>query len=158
MSIESTLHDESIKLLNFNINSNINFFGKTNKLNIIINESVSSLNKLLNTNDIIFMGDIKSHNIVKNHKNKKLNQNFNDMKFNVFKKRLLYKANVKMKRVFLINESYTTQVCSSCGNLWKGIGSSKEYECQRCDLYCDRDINSAKNICMKGIITMNMYK
>ena len=46
---------------------------------------------MIKCNDVVLYGDIKSHNIVKNGKNKKLNRNFNDMKFYTFKQRLMYK-------------------------------------------------------------------
>jgi len=114
-----------------------------------------TINDLLKKNDIIFYRDIKSHDIVKNGKNKTLNRNFNDLKFYVFKKRLIYKALRNGKKVFLTNESYTTQGCSKCGNLWKDIGSSELYKCQNrhCNFVNDRDVNASKNICMKGIMT-----
>lgn len=107
---------------------------------------------LLDENDIVFMGDIKSHDMTKNGKNKTVNRTFNDLKFYIFKTRLLYKAKTRNKKVFMIPEYYTTQCCSSCGNLWKTIGSSKIYNCKKCNLVCDRDTNSAKNIFMKGVI------
>ena len=73
------------------------------------------------------------------------------LKFYIFKQRLLYKAEKADKKIFFIPEPYTTQGCSKCGNLYN-IGKSKIYECKNCDLVCDRDVNSAKNIGMKGII------
>ena len=100
------------------------------------------------------MGDIKSHNIVKGGKNKTLNRQMNELKFYTFKTRLLYKAGLLNKKVKFINESYTTQGCSCCGKLWKTIGSSELYKCQnkKCNAVYGRDINSAKNIAMKGLL------
>jgi putative transposase len=113
-----------------------------------------SINSLLKNNDVIFFGDIKSHNIVKDGKNRTLNRQMNQLKFYVFKQRLLYKALLHNKKVLMINEAYTSQCCSSCGNLWKELKSSKIYRCQnkQCNLICDRDINASKNILMKGIL------
>lgn len=110
------------------------------------------INQILKVNDVVFIGDIKSHNMTKNGKNKTNNRAFNDLKFYIFKDRLLYKAKTLNKKVFMIPEHYTTQGCSGCGNLWKDIGSSKIYNCKKCNLVCDRDTNSAKNIFMKGVI------
>jgi transposase len=110
------------------------------------------INYLIKTQDVIFFGDIKSHNIVKINNIKVVNRQFNDLKFYIFKKRLLYKCIINKKKVFFINESYTSQTCSSCGVLWKGLGSSKIYKCQNCNKVFDRDLNAAKNICMRGIL------
>jgi IS605 OrfB family transposase len=110
------------------------------------------IHDLLDKNDIIYFGDIKSHDIVKGGVNRKNNQTFNDLKFFKFKQRLVYKAScLKNKIVKLVNEAYTSQGCSSCGNLYK-IGSSKRYECVKCKGEFDRDTNSAKNIMMKGML------
>ena len=113
------------------------------------------INHLIKTQDVIFLGDIKSHNIVKGNKNKTLNRDFNDLKFYQFKQRLLYKCISNKKKVFFINEAYTTQGCSSCGNLWSDIGSNEIYTCKNiiCKKVFDRDMNSSKNICMKGLLS-----
>ena len=112
----------------------------------------SVINHLVKTNDVIFMGDIKSHNIVKNSYNKTLNRNFNDLKFYKFKQRLLYKALLNNKKAYLVNEAFTTQGCSKCGYLWRTIGNSEIFKCTKCKFRCGRDINAPKNILMKGII------
>lgn len=110
------------------------------------------INDLLTKNDVIFYGDIKSHDIVKNGKNKILNTNMNDLKFYTFKSRLLSKALEKHKRVVPVNEAYTTQTCCCCGMMYKP-GISKVYNCQGCNSCVDRDVNASKNILMKGIVT-----
>jgi IS605 OrfB family transposase len=109
------------------------------------------INDMLIRNDVIFYGDIKSHDIVKNGKNKTLNTNMNDLKFYTFKTRLLSKAMEKHKRVVTVNEAFTSQTCCSCGMMYKH-GMSKVYNCQGCNSCVDRDINASKNILMKGII------
>jgi putative transposase len=114
----------------------------------------SVINYLIKTQDIIFFGDINSHNIVKKNNIKVVNRQFNDLKFYIFKKRLLYKCLIHNKKVFFINESYTSKTCSSCGTIWNNLGSSKIYKCQNttCNKIFDRDFNASKNICMKGIL------
>jgi putative transposase len=106
---------------------------------------------LLTNNDFVFYGNIKSHGIVKNGVNKHLNRNLNDLKLYKFKERMLYKAKVLGKQVFPINESYTTQTCSCCGNMYKP-GSSEVYNCSTCSRVMGRDVNASKNILMKGIV------
>jgi putative transposase len=107
---------------------------------------------LLKNNDIIFIEDFKSHEVVKNNKNKSNNSETNLLKFYQFKQRLLYKAKTKNVKVHYVNARHTTQTCSSCGVLNKEIGSSKTFSCvsKSCDAVFDRDINSCKNIILKG--------
>ena len=107
---------------------------------------------MLDNNDVVFFGDIKSHDIVsKEYKNSNINQEFNDLKFFKLKTRLIYKAKMRGKMVFLTPEPYTSQTCSCCGNL-KKIGSSRIFNCEVCKTIMDRDNNSSKNILMKGIL------
>jgi len=109
-----------------------------------------TIQHLLNTHDAIMYGDIKSHDIVKGGKNSTLNRDFEDMRFYVFKQRLLYKAKVLNKLVVPVNEAYTTKTCSGCGAL-NEVGCSKVFTCSKCSSVYDRDINAAKNILIKGI-------
>lgn len=125
------------------------------KTNVINEFHWLSINKLLAENDVIFYGDIKSHDIVKHKKNKHLNRVVNDLKLYTFKQRLLYKAEVINKLVFTVNEAYTTKTCSFCGTL-NNPGNSAKYTCLECKKTVGRDVNAAKNILMKGIIT-NLY-
>jgi transposase len=111
-----------------------------------------TINHITKNNDVIFYGDIKSHNIVKKNNNKNLNKNTNNLKFFTFKQRLLFKALERHKKVFEINECYTTKTCSFCGII-NEPGISKVYECKSCLKKVGRDINASKNILMKGIIT-----
>ena len=73
------------------------------------------------------------------------------MKFYKFKKRLEYKASINNKLIVCVNEAYTSQTCSYCGNLYNP-GCSKIYSCINCKKNIDRDINAAKNILMKGLL------
>ena len=111
-----------------------------------------TINNLLKMNDFIFYGDIKSHNIVKNGKNHTLNTDMNNLKFFKFKQRLLFKSIEKGKKVFEVNEQYTTQTCSFCGSMYRP-GLSRVYECKNCEKHIGRDVNASKNILMKGIRT-----
>lgn len=122
------------------------------KTNLVNELHWKVINDVLMRNDYIFYGNIKSHDIVRNGVIKKLNTDLNDLKLYKFKKRLLYKADVRNKQVFVINEAYTTQTCSFCGNMYKP-GCSEIYKCSSCKRNIGRDVNAAKNILMKGIIT-----
>ena len=87
---------------------------ETRKENIINEIHWKTILHLLKENDYLFYGDIKSHDIVSKGKNHKLNRNLMDLRLYKFKQRLLFKANEKGKKVFVINESYTTKTCSFC--------------------------------------------
>ena len=50
-----------------------------------------------------------------------------------------------------IDESYTSKLCSECRFYNSELGKSKTFKCKICNLKLDRDVNSAKNILLKGI-------
>ena len=108
------------------------------------------IKNIVSTNDFIFYGDIKSHDIVKNGKNRTLNTSMNNLKFYKFKQRLLFKATEHSKKVFVVNEAFTTQTCSFCGTMYKPE-CSKIYSCGYCKRKIGRDVNAAKNMLIKGI-------
>jgi putative transposase len=111
-----------------------------------------TINRLLKMNDFIFYGDIKSHDIVKNGKNHTLNTDMNNLKFFKFKQRLLFKSIERGKKVYETQEHFTTKTCSFCGSMYKP-GLSRVYKCENCKKHIGRDVNAAKNILMKGILT-----
>ena len=58
---------------------------------------------------------------------------------------------IHCSKVILVNEAFTSQTCSSCGNMYK-IETSEIYNCPSCKNIMGRDINAAKNILMKGLL------
>jgi transposase len=113
------------------------------KKNLVDSLHWDFINDILENNDIILLGLIKSHNIVKGGHNRKLNRDFCDLKFFLQRQRLFYKASVYQKKVILVKEHYTTKTCSNCGTLNQKIGSSKIFECASCKMVADRDINAS---------------
>lgn len=120
------------------------------KIDIVNQLHWDFVNDLLSQNDVVYLGDIKSHDIVKNGKNKYLNQAFNDLKFFTLKQRLFYKAGLTGKKVILVPEHYTTKTCSSCGEINNDVGSKEIFECPCCKMKTGRDMNASKNMKMKG--------
>ena len=134
-----------------------------------------TINHLIEHNDVIFLGDIKSHDVVRNNgkkgKSKKknptkeerrvqnqkstLHENLLNLRFYEFKKRIEYKAKETGKIVVMVPEPYTTTTCSSCG-FQNSPGMSKIYECTQCGIRVGRDQNSGKNICMKGLVRIGI--
>ena len=122
------------------------------KINIVNKLHWNFINDLVSENDIIYMGDIKSHDIVKDGKSKMLNVAFNDLKFFQLKQRLLYKAYIAGKKVIYVPEHYTTKTCSSCGTINNNVGSKEIFECDKCKLITGRDMNASKNMIIKGML------
>ena len=117
----------------------------------------TTIKHLLDNNDVVFYGDIKSHDIVKNKMNHNLNSHINDLKFFQFKQRLLYKSKVRNKYVIPILENYTTKTCSSCGHQ-NDPGQCKIYVCfnENCLRIKGRDINASMNILLKGLVQIGV--
>ena len=74
------------------------------------------------------------------------------MKLFEFKERLKYKCYLNNCEYCEINEMYTSKTCSYCGCVKENLGGNKIYNCNKCHMIIDRDINGAKNILMKSIL------
>ena len=109
-------------------------------------------NDIIKNNDLILLGDIKSHDIVKGNKNHYLNRIMNDLKLYTFKERLTYKAALAGKKVVKVHEAYTTKTCCNCGFINNHVGSKSVYTCPTCNMVTGRDINASKNMLIKGLI------
>ena len=68
------------------------------------------------------------------------------MRLSEFRKRLRYKCLINGIKIEIIDEAYTSKVCSSCGNCKHELEGEKEYECLNCNKKRDRDFNSATNM------------
>jgi len=72
--------------------------------------------------------------------------------FYQFLMKLEYKSKVYSNNVVMVDERYTSKMCSHCGNIKEDLGGNKKYECEKCKIVIDRDINSARNILIKNNI------
>lgn len=108
--------------------------------------------KLVNNNAAIIVGNVSSQKLVKT----KMAKSVLDAGWGMIKTILEYKcahAGVVFEEV---NESYSTQTCSSCATI--PVSSPKgraglrirEWTCSECGAEHDRDINAAKNILALG--------
>ncbi len=67
-----------------------------------------------------------------------------------FRQRLIHKCRLHGSKVVVVNESYTSKTCSSCGYLKHDLGSAKVFRCNACKNFIDLDINGAKNILLRN--------
>ena len=68
-----------------------------------------------------------------------------------FKCKLKYKCSIRGTKYKEVDEMYTTQCCSRCGNQKKDVGSNRTYECLKCGLILPRDINSSIDILITSL-------
>jgi transposase len=110
------------------------------------------INHLLSNWDAVYMGDIKSQDILSKSCLRGSTKNeLQSLSFYRFKCRLIAKAEERKKLVIMTNEAYTTKTCTFCGHRYE-IGASKTYACTECDVSYDRDEGAARNIFMKTIL------
>ena len=114
-----------------------------------------SANILISLFNTIIIPDFKTSHMVKksetnprkiNSENARALLKLSHYKFRMHLKFQCEKNNKVMKTC---TEEYTSITCGKCGNLHESLGSSKIYECIKCGLVIDRDLNGARNICLK---------
>jgi putative transposase len=102
---------------------------------------------VVKSSDFIAYEDLQVKNMVKNHK---LAKSISDAAWSQFAVGLQYFGKVYGKTVVAVNPQYTSQDCSSCGNLVKKSLSVRTHICS-CGTVLDRDHNAALNILAKGL-------
>jgi putative transposase len=55
------------------------------------------------------------------------------------------------RQLFLVDESYTTKTCGSCGFIHSNVGGSKHFKCPSCPYEMDRDHHGSRNILIKYV-------
>jgi len=117
----------------------------------IANSRKDFLNKLAHSlivrYDFIALEDLQITGMVRN---RHLSKSILDAGWGYLKQRLADKAAEAGRQVVLVNPSYTSKTCSSCGVLFEGLSLADRWiECS-CGLSVDRDINAAVNILWVG--------
>ena len=109
----------------------------------------SVVNELLRYYDIIYMEDLNTSGMMKNHKLAKAIQ---EIGFYKFKMVLSTKALQNDKKVFLIERYYpSSKTCSKCGHIHKDLKlQDRHWQCPNCGANHDRDFNAALNILYEG--------
>ena len=109
----------------------------------------SVVNELLLQYDFIYMEDLNTSGMMKNHKLAKAIQ---EVGFYKFKTTLQNKTLQNDKKVILIGRYYpSSKTCSQCGYIHKGLKlSERKWKCPDCGANHDRDFNAARNILHEG--------
>ncbi|MTJ14019.1 transposase [Anabaena sp. UHCC 0187] len=105
---------------------------------------------VVQSNDLIAYEDLRIKNLVKNHC---LAKSINDASWYQFRVWLEYFGQVFKKLTVAVNPQYTSQECSSCGEIVKKTLSIRTHVC-RCGCVMDRDENAARNILRRGLGTV----
>jgi putative transposase len=112
----------------------------------IANSRKDFLNKvahsLIARYDFIALEDLQISGMVRN---RHLSKSILDAGWGYLKQRLADKAVEAGRQVALVNPSYTSKTCSSCGMLFEGLSLADRWvECS-CGISMDRDVNAALN-------------
>lgn len=94
--------------------------------------------------DVIKIEDLKTKNLLKNHKLARATAN---QSWRTLRSQLEYKCAWYGKQLVTVNPRKTSQICSNCGyDDGKHTLDIREWTCPHCGISHDRDLNAAKNI------------
>ncbi|AVH65048.1 RNA-guided endonuclease InsQ/TnpB family protein [Nostoc sp. 'Peltigera membranacea cyanobiont' N6] len=105
---------------------------------------------VVQSNDLIAYEDLRIKNMVKNHC---LAKSINDASWYQFRVWVEYLAKVFKRVTVAVNPQYTSQECSSCGEIVKKTLSTRTHVCS-CGCVMDRDENAARIILSRGLGTV----
>jgi putative transposase len=105
---------------------------------------------VVQSNDLIAYEDLRIQNLVKNHC---LAKSINDASWYQFRVWIEYFSKIFKRVTVAVNPQYTSQECSSCGEIVKKTLSTRTHVCQ-CGCVMDRDENAARNILSRGLGTV----
>ncbi len=103
---------------------------------------VKTARALCESNDFIAVEDLQVKNMVKNHK---LAKSISDASWSMFRTWLEYFGGVFNRAIVAVKPHFTSQNCSSCGEIVKKSLSVRTHVCS-CGTILDRDHNAAINI------------
>ncbi len=111
---------------------------------------------LVKQNAAIFVGNVNAQVLAQTNMAKSVH----DVALSTFRTQLQFKA-MRQGVVFqVVNEAYTSQTCSCCGEIppsspkgRAGLGI-RQWSCSLCGAEHDRDVNAAKNIARLGLQTL----
>ena len=124
---------------------------RKNVINNFMNQAVNYIVKYCLANRIgnIVIGELKK--IKQNMKlGKKNNQNFQYIPYGLFKQKLRAKCEYYGLNYIEVDEAYTSQTCSICGDVSKNNRKHRGlYVCRECGFVANADVNRTLNILKK---------
>lgn len=124
-----------------------------NKIKFLVNElHWKTIKYLTNKYKNILIGDLSVKGITNKERSniQKITKRVAyRLKFYEFRQRLAYKCNIHKINLKVIDESFTSKICSLCGEENKHLGSSKIFKCPNCNKILDRDTNGCRGIFLK---------
>ncbi|MEG4520605.1 MULTISPECIES: transposase [unclassified Microcoleus] len=105
---------------------------------------------VIQSNDLIVYEDLRIKNMVQNHC---LAKSINDASWYQFRVGLEYFGKVFKRVTVAVSPQYTSQECSSCGEMVKKTLSTRTHAC-KCGCLMDRDFNAARIILSRGLGTV----
>ena len=113
-----------------------------------------SINYLTKNFETILIGNMSTKGIIRKegNLNKMSKRLIVALSLFNFKERLKYKCAVNKINYKMVDEYYTSKMCSKCGNIDNNLGGSKVYNCKKCNLVIGRDYNGARGIYLKNFL------
>ena len=106
---------------------------------------------LISDNQTINIEDLKVSFLIKvSHKT--LSRRIKDASWSSFIEKLEYKSQLYNRNLFKVDRFFpSTKLCSECGYKNNNLTlSDREWQCSKCNIVHDRDINAARNILQGG--------
>jgi hypothetical protein len=101
--------------------------------------------------DHIMIPDFKISEMVKGKKISKQTKRMLCMySFHSFMLKLRYKCKKNEKKLYVVDEAWTSKTCTLCGKI-NDVGGKEVYKCEGCGNEVDRDVNGSRNILIKNL-------
>jgi len=106
--------------------------------------------------DVIAIEDLKTKNLMRNHK---LAHNIANAGWRMFRQMLEYKCEWYGKKLIVVAPQYTSRICCECGQKNPAFNHMKtrdwlavrQWECPFCHAQHDRDVNASRNILKRAL-------
>lgn len=121
------------------------------KVKDMINElHWKTISYLMMNYDHIMIPDFKISGMVKHKKiSRETKRMLYMFSYHNFMSKLKYKCLSNNKKLYIVDESFTSKTCCQCGTL-NNVEGNEIYKCEGCHMTIDRDVNGSMNIFIKN--------